>query len=233
MAGAPSAPVPGPAEWLAFVRNMSASTPAGPLFPLSPCFIETLQMKNADQRTASADDRQRLSALLSSLASGDRSAFAELYHRTSAKLYGICLQLMPSQSEAEDVLQEVYLTVWRRAATFDLARASPITWLCVVTRNLAIDKLRRATLPTTAVDAAFDIADDRASALEVIQERQTQGQLAACLDELEENQREAVRSAFFTGASYRELAERDSIPLGTMKSWIRRALLRLRECLER
>jgi RNA polymerase sigma factor (sigma-70 family) len=233
MAGAPSAPVPGPAEWLAFVRNTSASTPAGPLFPLSPCFIETLQMKNADQRTASADDRQRLSGLLSSLAFGDRSALAELYQRTSAKLYGICLQLMPSQSEAEDVLQEVYLTVWRRAATFDPARASPITWLSVVARNKAIDQLRRARLPIADGDSAIEVEDERATAIEMIEERESQGQLGRCLEELDETQRSAIRSAFFNGSSYRQLAESSNVPLGTMKSWIRRALLRLRECLER
>ena len=190
-------------------------------------------MDSADQQTASADDRQRLSALLISLGSGDRSALAELYRRTSTKLFGICVQLMPSQSEAEDVLQEVYLTVWKRAGSFDPAKASPITWLCVVARNKAIDKLRRARLPMADADAALEVEDDRATAVEIIEQRQRDGQLVRCLDELDETQRSAIRSAFFNGNSYRALAESSDVPLGTMKSWIRRALLRLRECLER
>lgn len=181
---------------------------------------------------ASASDRQVLCDLLASLARGDKSALSDLYRRTSAKLYGICLQFMRSESEAQDVLQDIYLTVWRRAGSFDAQRSSPITWLSVVARNKAIDRLRKASLPTVDVDAANEVEDERANAVEIIEQRERQGQLNRCIEKLGEKQREAVRSAFFTGASYRELAERDSVPLGTMKSWIRRALLNLRECLE-
>ena len=140
---------------------------------------------------------------------------------------------MPSESEAQDVLQEVYLTVWKRAATFDPAKSSPITWLSVVARNKAIDKLRRPTLPLADADAALDVEDDGATAIEMIEERERHGQLGRCLDELDETQRGAIHSAFFSGSTYSQLAETNAVPLGTMKSWIRRALLRLRECLER
>lgn len=180
----------------------------------------------------SAVGRQVLIDLLGSLAAGDKAALAPLYKRTSAKLYGICLQLMRSESEAQDVLQDVYITVWKRAGSFDSSKASPITWLSVVARNKAIDRLRKERLQTVELGAASEVEDKRATAIEIIELREQSGRLSSCLEELDEKQRDAVRSAFFTGATYRELAERDSVPLGTMKSWIRRALLRLRECLE-
>lgn len=191
------------------------------------------QVSRTRVASAGAADRQLLSDLLTELGSGDRSALAELYRRTSAKLYGICLRLMRNESDAQDVLQDVYLTVWRRAGSFDADKSSPITWLSVVARNKAIDRLRRVSLPTVGVEAADDVADDKATAVEIIEQGQQHHRLNHCLEELDEKQRNAVRTAFFTGASYRELAERDSVPLGTMKSWIRRALLSLRECLER
>lgn len=180
-----------------------------------------------------APDTSPIVQLLTEVASGDRDALATLYERTSAKLYGICLRLLRSDSEAEEVLQDVYLTVWNKAGSFDRDKASPITWLAVLTRNKAIDRLRRRTLSTTAIDDAADVADQRPSALDILQRNEDHRRLSTCLDELEERQRSAIRSAFLDGATYPELAEREQVPLGTMKSWIRRGLLRLRGCLER
>ena len=183
--------------------------------------------------TAATDSSGQLTALLDAIARGDRSALSALYERTSAKLYGICLRLLGSDAEAEDVLQETYVTVWRNAARFDPHKAGAITWLAVVARNKAIDRLRRRTLPSEAIDAAADIADDAPTAFDVVQQKQDSARLSACLDELDEKPRAMIRSAFLDGASYPELAEREGVPLGTMKSWIRRGLLRLRGCLER
>lgn len=183
------------------------------------------------QATVSAD-RQYLSNLLLSLGSGDRSALSEIYDRTSAKLYGICLRLLANESDAQDVLQDVYLAVWRRAASFDPAKSSPITWLCVVARNKAIDRLRSPRPKLAGVEEAAGVSDERPGAVEIIEQRQQASRLADCLERLDEAPRKAIREAFFAGATYSDLAKRDSVPLGTMKSWIRRALLRLRECLE-
>ena len=102
----------------------------------------------------------------------------------------------------------------------------------MVARNKAIDRLRRRTLPSEAIDAAAEIADDGPTAFDLVQQGQDSARLAGCLDELEEKPRAMIRAAFLDGASYPELAEREGVPLGTMKSWIRRALLRLRGCLE-
>jgi RNA polymerase sigma factor (sigma-70 family) len=172
--------------------------------------------------------------LMGAVAGGDRRAFGTLYERTSAKLYGICLRVLGgSEAEAQEVLQDVYVTVWRKASQFDSDRASAITWLATLARNRSIDRLRARRSPSDDLDAAVEIADDGPSAFDVIEQSEDAARLAHCLDELEERARSMIRSAFFDGATYAELAEREAVPLGTMKSWIRRGLLRLRGCLER
>lgn len=174
-----------------------------------------------------------LVALLAAVSRRDRSAFADLYRRTSAKLYGICLRLLGSDAEAQDVLQEVYVLVWQKAERFDGAKASAITWLSVLARNRAIDRLRRRTAPAAALDEGLDVEDDGPSAFDVVAEGEESRRLNGCLDELDERARSMIRAAFLDGATYPELAERQGVPLGTMKSWIRRGLQRLRGCLER
>ncbi|HEY0165317.1 MAG TPA: sigma-70 family RNA polymerase sigma factor [Sphingomicrobium sp.] len=174
-----------------------------------------------------------LTPLMHSVASGNRGALAELYSRTSAKLFGICLRVLGSEAEAEEVLQEIYLTVWDKAGRFDEGKASPITWLAVLARNKAIDRLRVRRIATDPIEEASGVRDDNPSALDVLETAQEQQRLAGCLDELDEQQRAMIRSAFLDGATYPELAEREGVPLGTMKSWIRRGLLRLRGCLQR
>ncbi len=180
-----------------------------------------------------APNARELVPLMQAVAAGDRNALADLYGRTSPKLYGICVRLLGSEPEAEDVLQDVYLTVWNKAGSFDREKASPITWLAVLARNKAIDRLRRQRAPTTTLDDAPDLADDSPSVLEVLEQDEDQRRLNGCLDELDEQQRASIRAAFLDGATYPQLAERENVPLGTMKSWIRRGLLRLRGCLER
>jgi RNA polymerase sigma-70 factor (ECF subfamily) len=173
-----------------------------------------------------------LAELMRSVAASDRRAFRAVYDRTSAKLYGICLRLLGSEAEAQEVLQEAFVTVWRRAARFDPAKASAITWLSVVARNKAIDRLRQRRPEGEQIDAAADVADDSPLATAVIEQEDDARRLAHCLEQLEERSRAMIRAAFLDGASYPELAEREGVPLGTMKSWIRRGLLRLRGCLE-
>lgn len=144
------------------------------------------------------------------------------------------LRICEEREAAEDVLQEVYVTVWNRAAGYDPERASPVTWLATIARNRAID-WRRARRPVTnvGVEEAEAIADEAALAPERIEAEQEARRLHGCLDEIEGRQATAIRAAFIGGATYAELAERDGVPLGTMKSWIRRGLLKLRECLDR
>ena len=183
---------------------------------------------------AAADDRQRLADALVRAGSGDRDALREVHDRTSAKLYGICLRILADSSEAEDVLQDVYLSVWRKGSSFDPARASPITWLATLARNRSIDRLRaRPNIRVVDVEDAADVADGSRSAPELMDASDEAKRLDRCLGQLEDQHASAIRTAFFEGVTYETLAARAGIPVGTMKSWVRRSLLKLRTCLER
>lgn len=186
-----------------------------------------------DHRTDSGPESQDLDALLHATSTGDLQAFETLYGRTSAKLYGICLRLLGNEAEAQEVLQDTYVRVWQRSATFDRSKSSPITWLAVVARNNSIDRLRQRRPFEEGVETAESIADQSPSAIEAIEVKQEAERLARCLEELEQHAQDAIRSAFLDGTTYPVLAHRLGVPLGTMKSWIRRGLHQLRGCLER
>jgi RNA polymerase sigma factor (sigma-70 family) len=179
--------------------------------------------------------RDELSAALAQAGRGDRAAFRRVYESTSAKLMGVCLRILSDRQLAEDVLQETYVTVWRKAGTFDPSRASPITWLVTIARNRSIDRLRSAApgRKSVPVEDAHDLVDDTTPADEVLAGKDDAVRLAGCLNELDDRTSRAIRTAFFEGVTYEQLADREGTPLGTMKSWIRRGLLRLRTCLER
>lgn len=214
----------------AFSYDMAPARPSLALFVRPPMSESQPQ---PPRLTTVSSDRGELAAMLREIAGGKRGAMAPLYQRTSAKLFGICLRLLGSEAEAEDVLQDVYATVWRKAASFDATKASPITWLAVLARNRSIDRLRQRRVRFTDLDDAQDIADGDPSAFDLAVQAQDSDRLSHCLDELEERPRTMIRSAFIEGATYSELAKRESVPLGTMKSWIRRGLRNLRGCLER
>ncbi len=178
-------------------------------------------------------EREELNRLLIQTGRNDQKAFAELYKRTSSKLFGVCLRMLRDRSEAKEVLQETYTTVWRRAAGFDAAKASAITWLITLSRNKAIDRLRQHREELVDDPSKLEQAiDDQPTPAVDAETSQEYGRLQKCLDALEPQQRDSVREAFFTGATYNELATRSKVPLGTMKSWIRRSLMQLRVCLE-
>jgi RNA polymerase sigma-70 factor (ECF subfamily) len=166
---------------------------------------------------------------------GDRTGLQTTYRLTSAKLFGVCLRILHERAEAEDVLQEVYLTVWQKAAGFDPVRASPMTWLIAIARNKAIDRLRaggraRAMEP---IDSAAGVADAAPLAEDALAHSEDNARLNACLGGLAASEQNALRGAFFDGNTYEDLAARMNEPLGTVKSRIRRALQKLKACLER
>ena len=186
-----------------------------------------------DSQGATAPDSQSLAEALVRVGAQDRAAFELVYSRTSAKLFGICLRILHNRSDAEGVLQDVYVTVWQKAGGFDLDRASPITWLATIARNKAIDRLRKRR-PSQPIDGdVLDIADDGPSSLTLMEQAQDGKRLSDCLGELDEDQAGIIRRAFFDGATYAELAACDAVPLGTLKSRVRRGLMRLKGCLER
>ena len=179
------------------------------------------------------ESRAELAQMLRRVAGRDPAALRQVYDRTSAKLYGICLRVLGAEAEAQDVLQEVYVTIWNKAPQFDAAKASAITWLAVIARNKAIDAARARRLPTESADAAGEVPDESPSALDILEVAEDSARLADCLNQLEERARAMIRRAFFEGATYPELATQEGVPLPTVKSWIRRGLLRLRGCMER
>ncbi|HET9354630.1 MAG TPA: sigma-70 family RNA polymerase sigma factor [Sphingomicrobium sp.] len=212
------------------IPDLKLPAPAATAFPLATPLGMVLAMDN--NRPVSDDARRELAALLPAIASGDRQAFARLYERTSAKLYGVALRILRNETEAEEVLQDVYVSVWRNAGRFKVERASPITWLAVLARNRAIDRIRGRRPTTASLDEAGDPASEDLSALELLENADDRKALDDCLDQLDESPRRAIVSAFLDGASHSQVAALEQVPLGTMKSRIRRALIALRNCLE-
>ena len=191
-----------------------------------------------------------LSRLLSRAGLGDRAAFATLYDRTSAHLFAVVLRINRDRSQAEDILQEVFVKVWRAAKSFDAAQSQPLTWLTSIARNGAIDSLRRRqTQPqihsfasTESGGAGADAPEDKdfydtvmdtaAGPLELLSQASDARALTQCMQVLNAQQRQCVALAFYDGLSHAEVAEQLRQPLGTVKSWVRRGLLALKSCLQ-
>ena len=188
-----------------------------------------------------------LSRLLARAGLGDRVAFATLYEQTSSHLLGVVLRIHRDRGQAEDILQEVYVNVWRAAQSFDAAQSQPLTWLTSIARNRAIDSLRRSnTQPRlqTSFSAPFTdndnedadvydtVASDAPGPLDLLSRALDARALSSCMEGLSAHQRQSVALAFFDGLSHAEVADSMRQPLGTVKSWVRRALLTLKGCLE-
>jgi RNA polymerase sigma factor (sigma-70 family) len=197
--------------------------------------------------SADWSERSRdLSRLLARASLGDRAAFATLYERTSSHLFAVVLRINRDRAQAEDILQEVYVNVWRAASSFDAAQSQPLTWLTSIARNRAIDSLRRGqTQPQLRTvspgldgrdnedDDVYDtVADEAPGPLDLLSRAAESRALAACMDKLTALQRQSVALAFYQGLSHAEVAEQLRQPLGTVKSWVRRALMTLKSCLQ-
>lgn len=167
------------------------------------------------------------------MADGDLSALEAIYRATSAKLYGVVLRIVKDRTEAEDVLHDIYVSLWRRAQSYDEAHGRAAAWLTTVARNRAIDRLRsrKASRVAGPVDD-IEVPDESPSSFEAVAASQDSARLNACLEQLDERSRSAIRTAFWEGVTYEQLAVRWDVPLGTMKSWIRRGMIRLRGCLD-
>jgi len=194
--------------------------------------VRTLALCPVSTNPSADTARAELVALLERVGRGERAAMRGVYDRTSAKLFGICLRICGEREAAEDVLQDIYLKIWRRAGRFDASRASPITWLATIARNTAIDWRRAHNGPAMVGDDALaTVADDRVGADVLVEDAETRARIFICIDALEARRATAIRAAFFDGLSYPQLADRMAVPLGTMKSWIRRGLIELKACL--
>ncbi len=187
-----------------------------------------------------------IAALLSRVALGERKAFAALYREISAHLFGVILRINPDRAQAEDILQDIFITLWRSAAGFDATRSQPLTWLTSIARNRAIDSLRRRKTEVATVSANLpgrDGEDDAdllaklpsqaASPLQQLEQAAQAREITHCLQQLKAEQQQCMALAFYQGLSHAEVADHLGQPLGTVKSWVRRALMALKDCLAR
>jgi RNA polymerase sigma-70 factor (ECF subfamily) len=171
--------------------------------------------------------------LLAAVAKGDQAAFERLYAATRAKLYGVALRILCRPDLADEILQESFVKIWSSAGQFDPALASPITWMVAIVRNRAIDVVRRKTdasleeMPEVLEAAAADSPDPLAARAR----SEDLQRLLACIGRLDAERRKLVVLAYYNGWSREQLAQQFDKPVNTIKTWLRRSLLEIRECL--
>jgi RNA polymerase sigma-70 factor (ECF subfamily) len=187
--------------------------------------METLQM-------TSSPPGPDLAQLLRRVAAGDRAAFAMLYRQTEAKLHGVVARILVRSDIAAEVLQEVYVTIWRKASDFDPARGSPIAWMATIARNRALDEVRRVKpLALEDMPEGFEPAADDLDPLGARDRSEGLAALMRCLSQLDEEKRQIVLLAYYRGASREALSKRFGRPVPTIKTWLHRSLAQLKDCL--
>jgi RNA polymerase sigma-70 factor (ECF subfamily) len=192
-------------------------------------------------------DRQRaeLRRLLAAVARKDADAFRRLYDITAPNLLGFALRILRKRELAEEVVQESFIAVWNHAASYQDMLSAPMTWLVTIVRNRAFDVLRNPAHKAFALELDDELLGDglmaeiiegrqekTATALDELVRREDEQALARCLGQLESLHRQAVALAFYHDLSHSEVASRLALPIGTVKTWIRRGLQKLRGCLD-
>lgn len=177
-------------------------------------------------------DRTEIENLIARVALKDRAAFEKLYDRVSAKLFGVCLRILTKRAAAEDAMQDTFVKIWNNADRYQANGLSPMTWLITIARNTSIDRLRarrkgHMDVETPGLELAAPGPSPEQSAIAAGEA----AKLSACLDSLEDSRGAAVRGAYLDGQSYADLAKRFDVPLNTMRTWLRRGLIALRECM--
>lgn len=194
----------------------------------------TITLDTASMPKQRRDRNAALSALLGASAGGDRQAFSQLYRQAAPQLFAVVLRILKQRDRAEDVLQEVFVTVWNSAGRYDPQIGTPMAWMMTIARNRAIDHLRRHG--RTPQSAQLMDVESRASSdpgpLEVTLDLERGRALERCLQKLEGGQRSSILLAYLDGYTHQEIAQRLGSPLGTIKSWIRRGQVNLKRCLE-
>lgn len=170
--------------------------------------------------------------LLASVAKGDEAAFERLYDATRAKLFGVVLRILRRQDLAEEVIQEAYVKIWNNAGQFNPGMASPITWMVSIARNRAIDVVRKRTETSIEEEpAAMEVASDTPDPLARREMTEDLKRILECVGQLDPERQKLVLLAYYNGWSREQLAEKFDTPLNTVKTWLRRSMLEIRECL--
>lgn len=181
-------------------------------------------------RAGDAAQRRKLTELMAATAEGDRAAFRRLYDLSIRFVFGIVVAVMRDQQLSEEIAQEVYVTIWKRAKSFDVQKGNPLAWMAAIARNRAIDRLRaeRARGFVSFTDEVPDLADDKNEAELTVDAIA----LRRMLEDLRPEFRQALLLSYFQGYTHAELAAVLDVPLGTAKSWVNRGLAALREMLQ-
>jgi RNA polymerase sigma-70 factor (ECF subfamily) len=170
--------------------------------------------------------------LLAAVAKGDETAFERLYAATRSKLYGVILRILRRADLADEVMQDTYLRIWRNAGEFDPGIATPITWMVAIARNRALDLVRKKREASLEDESeAMEMASDEPSPLARHEMTEELRRLLACLGDLEAERRRLVLLAYYSGWSREQLAAKLDTPVNTIKTWLRRSLIQIRECL--
>lgn len=180
-------------------------------------------------------DNDPIAELMARSALRDQRAFAQLYRHTAAKLYGVAIRILRREDWAQEVLQESFVNIWNHIAEYSAARSAPMTWMTAIVRNRALDWLRRPNLEHGDEDYDLlveSVADEAPGPETLLGSNREALALAECLKLLSGNQRQSITLAYAHGLSHGELAQHLKQPLGTVKTWIRRGLEKLKGCLE-
>lgn len=179
--------------------------------------------------------REEIEEMIARTALRDRAAFGALYDATSGKLLAVCHSVLKNRDDAEDTLQEVFLRIWNKADRYAVTGHSPMTWLITIARNIAIDRLRaKARAGTGKSETDADVLPDARPGPEATTIAASESRrIVDCMQELPGDRAEAVRGAYLEGATYADLATKFEVPLNTMRTWLRRSLQSLRECMSR
>lgn len=170
--------------------------------------------------------------LLSATAQGDRLAFTDLYRQTAGKLYAISLQMLRRRDLAEEAVQEAFVRIWHNAGDYQQEKGTVLTWMISIVRYRALDMLRATKSRRETGDEGLEEALDEQSPEQELYEQRDRVRIDRCMDRLDEGQRQAIEMAYFRGLTHVEVCDRMETPLGTIKTWIRRGLERLKRCLE-
>ena len=168
------------------------------------------------------------------MALGDQRAYRRLYDATSPKLFAIALRILREESRAEDVLQDSFVNVWNSAAGYNAALSAPMTWMVTIVRNRALDYLRRTDRRAVELDGDLEavLESNDPTPVDLAGGRQDAAALQICLKRLDGGQRQAIAFAYWQGLTHSELAVTLQVPIGTVKTWIRRGLEKMRRCLD-
>jgi RNA polymerase sigma-70 factor (ECF subfamily) len=187
---------------------------------------------NMPNESSASGTSTELAELMRLVAARDSAAFAKLYKLTQSKLYGVVARILTRGDTAGEVLQEVYVRIWEKAGDFDVDKGSPIAWMATIARNRALDEIRRVR-PASLEDMpeGFEPAAEEVDPLGARDRSEKLTALMNCLKSLDEEKREAVLLAYYRGFSREALSKRLGRPVPTIKTWLRRSLAELRDCL--